>query len=135
MKVVDRGYNLYFFIFRTIVNDVKVENNIGDAIVDRIIRAHQEKTPWRCCIMIPLLPGFTFPVDHADASAVCHWAASGETSYSAITAIYLCRSGLSSSVRTVPLLADQNLFFPDSGKRESMYASVIYDDSQLKSLF
>jgi len=58
--------------FRTVVNDVKVENNIGDAIVDRIIRAHRDGIPWKCCIMIPLLPGFTFPVDHADASAVCH---------------------------------------------------------------
>jgi phospholipase D1/2 len=55
---------------RTMVGDVKVENQIGDALVERAIRAHREKTPWRCCIMIPLLPGFTFPVDHSDASAV-----------------------------------------------------------------
>jgi len=54
----------------TVVNDVKIENNIGDAIVHRIIRAHRDGTPWKCCIMIPLLPGFTFPVDHSDASAV-----------------------------------------------------------------
>jgi phospholipase D1/2 len=52
------------------VGDVKVENQIGDAIVERAVRAHHEGTPWRCCIMIPLLPGFTFPVDHSDASAV-----------------------------------------------------------------
>jgi hypothetical protein len=52
------------------VGDVKVENQIGDAIVERAIRAHREGTPWRCCIVIPLLPGFTFPVDHSDASAV-----------------------------------------------------------------
>jgi phospholipase D1/2 len=57
--------------FRTMIGDVKVENKIGDAIVERAIRAHREGTPWRCCIMIPLLPGFTFPVDHSDASAVC----------------------------------------------------------------
>jgi hypothetical protein len=55
---------------RTMVGDVKVENQIGDAIVERAIRAHREGTPWRCCIVIPLLPGFTFPVDHSDASAV-----------------------------------------------------------------
>jgi phospholipase D1/2 len=54
----------------TTVGDIKVENKIGDAIVERAIRAHREGTPWRCCIMIPLLPGFTFPVDHSDASAV-----------------------------------------------------------------
>lgn len=54
------------------VNDVKIENNIGDAIVHRIIKAHRDGTPWKCCIVIPLLPGFTFPVDHSDASAVRH---------------------------------------------------------------
>lgn len=55
---------------RTVVNDVQIENHIGDALVERIIRAHQKQTPWKCCVMIPLLPGFTFPVDHPDASAV-----------------------------------------------------------------
>ncbi|TCD69038.1 Phospholipase D1 [Steccherinum ochraceum] len=59
-----------FFITSTVVNEVKIENRIGDAIVHRIIRAHREGTPWRCCIVIPLLPGFTFPVDHSDASAI-----------------------------------------------------------------
>lgn len=56
---------------RTVVDNLKVENHIGDAIVHRIIRAHRDRTPWKCCIMIPLFPGFTFPVDHSDASAVC----------------------------------------------------------------
>lgn len=54
----------------TVVNDVKIENRIGDALVHRIIRAHREGTAWKCCIVVPLLPGFTFPVDHGDASAV-----------------------------------------------------------------
>jgi hypothetical protein len=58
------------FAGRTIVNDVKIENKIGDALVHRIIRAHRDGVPWKCCIVIPLLPGFTFPVDHSDASAV-----------------------------------------------------------------
>ena len=52
------------------MNDVKVENRIGDAIVHRAIRAHREGTPWKCCIVIPVLPGFPFPVDHSDASSV-----------------------------------------------------------------
>ena len=52
------------------MGDVKIENRIGDALVHRIIRAHREGTPWKCCIMIPLIPGFTFPVDHSDGSAV-----------------------------------------------------------------
>ncbi|KAG8926053.1 Phospholipase D1 [Tulasnella sp. 418] len=59
-----------FFITSTVVNEVVVENNIGDALVHRIIRAHKEGTPWRACIVIPLLPGFTFPIDHNDASAI-----------------------------------------------------------------
>ncbi|RDB18070.1 Phospholipase D1 [Hypsizygus marmoreus] len=59
-----------FFITSTTVNDVKIENRIGDAILHRIIRAHRDGTPWKCCIVIPLLPGFTFPVDHSDASAI-----------------------------------------------------------------
>ena len=52
------------------VGDVTVENKIGDAIVHRIIRAHREGSPWKCCVVIPLLPGFPFPVDHTDASSV-----------------------------------------------------------------
>ncbi|KAL0066150.1 Phospholipase D1 [Marasmius tenuissimus] len=59
-----------FFITSTVVNDVKIENNIGDALVHRIIRAHRDGTPWKCCIVIPLLPGFSFPVDSSDASAI-----------------------------------------------------------------
>ncbi|KAG0704279.1 phospholipase D [Suillus ampliporus] len=59
-----------FFITSTFVNDVKIENRIGDALVDRIIRAHREHTPWKCCIVIPLLPGFPLSIDHSDASAI-----------------------------------------------------------------
>ncbi|KAK7048243.1 NUC071 domain-containing protein [Favolaschia claudopus] len=55
--------------FSTVINDVKVENKIGDAIVKRIIRAHHDNMPWKCCIIIPVIPGFAFPVDHSDASA------------------------------------------------------------------
>ncbi|KAI0084789.1 phospholipase D [Irpex rosettiformis] len=59
-----------FFISSTVVNEVKIENKIGDAIFHRILRAHREETPFKCCIVIPLLPGFTYPVDHSDASAI-----------------------------------------------------------------
>lgn len=52
------------------MGDVKVENRIGDAIVQRAIKAHREGTPWKCCIVIPVLPGFPFPIDHGDASSV-----------------------------------------------------------------
>ncbi|KAI0317663.1 hypothetical protein OF83DRAFT_1276417 [Amylostereum chailletii] len=59
-----------FFITSTVVGDVTIENKIGDAIVHRIIRAHHEGTPWKCCVVIPLLPGFPMPVDHNDGSSV-----------------------------------------------------------------
>ncbi|KAG8849555.1 Phospholipase D1 [Tulasnella sp. 330] len=59
-----------FFVTSTVVNDVTVENNIGDALVHRAIRAHRSGTKWRAVIVIPLLPGFTFPIDHNDASAI-----------------------------------------------------------------
>jgi len=51
------------------MEDVIIENRIGDAIFHRILRAHREGTNWKCCLVIPLLPGFPFPVDHPDASA------------------------------------------------------------------
>ncbi|KAI0916794.1 hypothetical protein AcW1_007851 [Taiwanofungus camphoratus] len=59
-----------FFITSTIVSEVKIENRIGDALVHRIIRAHVDQIPWKCCIIIPLIPGFAYPVDHSDASAI-----------------------------------------------------------------
>ncbi|KAF8120583.1 phospholipase D [Boletus edulis] len=59
-----------FFISSTEINDVKIENGIGDALVRRIIRARREGTPWKCCIIIPLFPGFPFTVDHGEASAI-----------------------------------------------------------------
>ncbi|KAF8840775.1 phospholipase D [Paxillus ammoniavirescens] len=59
-----------FFISSTVINDVKIENKIGDALVRRIIRAHRLGTLWKCCIIIPLFPGFPFPIEHTDASAI-----------------------------------------------------------------
>jgi phospholipase D1/2 len=53
-----------------VIDNVEIENKIGDAIVQRIIRAHHEGTNWKACIMIPLVPGFSFPIDSSDASAV-----------------------------------------------------------------
>ncbi|OCF40014.1 phospholipase D [Kwoniella heveanensis CBS 569] len=59
-----------FFITSTIVDGVQIENQIGDALVERIIRAHREGTEWRACIVIPLLPGYTYPIDSGEASSV-----------------------------------------------------------------
>nr|XP_018262600.1 phospholipase D [Kwoniella dejecticola CBS 10117]OBR84758.1 phospholipase D [Kwoniella dejecticola CBS 10117] len=59
-----------FFITSTVVDGVRIENSIGDALVNRIIRAHREETPWKACIVIPLLPGYTYPIDAGEASSV-----------------------------------------------------------------
>lgn len=59
-----------FFVTSTVMEGNKIENKIGEALVNRIIRAHREGTPWRAIIVIPLIPGFPMPIDHADASSV-----------------------------------------------------------------
>lgn len=61
---------LKFFITSTVVDGIVIENQIGDALVKRIIQAHNEGTAWRACIVIPLLPGFTYPIDSDAASSV-----------------------------------------------------------------
>ena len=47
-----------FFITSCECDGTKIENQIGDAIVNRIIRAHKEGTEWRAIILMPLMPGF-----------------------------------------------------------------------------
>ena len=59
-----------FFITSTMIESTKVENQLGDALVNRIIRAHREGEHWRAIIVIPLIPGFPMPIDHPDASSV-----------------------------------------------------------------
>lgn len=59
-----------FFITTSEWDGVVIENRIGDAIVDRIIRAHFEKKPWKAFVIIPLMPGFDSPVDQPSASSL-----------------------------------------------------------------
>jgi phospholipase D1/2 len=59
-----------FFITSTDVNNTKITNRIGDALVDRIIRAHQNDEDWRCVIVIPLMPGFQNTVDSSGGTSV-----------------------------------------------------------------
>ena len=59
-----------FFITSTETLNTRVVNHIGDALVDRIIRAHQNDEEWQCCILIPLMPGFQNTVDQAEGSSV-----------------------------------------------------------------
>lgn len=59
-----------FFITSTIVDGTVIQNKIGDALVERIIRAHENSENWRAIIVIPLMPGFEADIDSASASSV-----------------------------------------------------------------
>ncbi|KAF2841991.1 phospholipase D [Patellaria atrata CBS 101060] len=59
-----------FFISSCNVEDTQIINTIGDALVERIIRAHENGEDWRAIIVIPLMPGFQNTVDSQDGSSV-----------------------------------------------------------------
>ncbi|KYK58352.1 Phospholipase D [Drechmeria coniospora] len=59
-----------FFITSTEAYNTKIVNRIGDALVDRIIRAHENNEDWRCVIVIPLMPGFQNTVDEQEGTSV-----------------------------------------------------------------
>lgn len=49
-------------------DDYVLKNQIGNAIVKRIIRAHEEREPFRVIVVMPLMPAF--PADlSTDAAA------------------------------------------------------------------
>ncbi|XP_041864177.1 phospholipase D1 [Melanotaenia boesemani] len=47
-----------------------VHNGIGDAIVDRILRAHREQKKYRVFVVIPLLPGFEGDISTGGGKAI-----------------------------------------------------------------
>ena len=59
-----------FFISSSEVEGTRIENGIGDALVERIIRASQNGEDWRAVIMIPLVPGFQNTVDNQDGTSI-----------------------------------------------------------------
>ncbi|CCU81533.1 phospholipase D1/Phospholipase D/PLD1/SPO14 [Blumeria hordei DH14] len=59
-----------FFISSCETMNVKIVNKIGDAIVERAIRAHQNNESWRCMVLIPLMPGFQNTVDEPEGTSV-----------------------------------------------------------------
>ncbi|KAL3424582.1 Phospholipase D1-like protein 2 [Phlyctema vagabunda] len=59
-----------FFITSSETMNVKIINKIGDAIVERAVRAFQNNESWRCCILIPLVPGFQNTVDEPEGTSV-----------------------------------------------------------------
>ena len=59
-----------FFITSCETMNVKIVNKIGDAIVERAIRAYQNNESWRCIVVIPLMPGFQNTVDEPEGTSV-----------------------------------------------------------------
>jgi phospholipase D1/2 len=59
-----------FFISSCEVEGTRIMNLIGDALVERIIKAYENSEKWRALIVIPLLPGFQNTVDQQDGSSV-----------------------------------------------------------------
>ena len=59
-----------FFITSCEVENTRVENHIGNALVERIVRASQKGEDWRAVIIIPLMPGFQNTVDSQDGTSV-----------------------------------------------------------------
>ena len=59
-----------FFVSSCETEGTKIENTIGDALVERIIRAHTNGQNWRAIIIIPLMPGFQNTVDAQDGTSV-----------------------------------------------------------------
>jgi phospholipase D1/2 len=59
-----------FFITTCQSGDTRIENGIGDALVERITRAHARGERWRAVIVIPLMPGFQNTVDATDGTSV-----------------------------------------------------------------
>ncbi|XP_038150447.1 phospholipase D2 [Cyprinodon tularosa] len=57
-----------FFI--SCAEDKVIQNGIGDAIVDRILRAHREQKKYRVFVVIPLLPGFEGDITTGGGNAI-----------------------------------------------------------------
>lgn len=52
-----------FFISSCVVDGDRIRNHLGDAIVERAIRAHRNGEQWKCVVVIPLMPGFQNTVE------------------------------------------------------------------------
>ncbi|KAH8902408.1 phospholipase D [Coniochaeta sp. PMI_546] len=59
-----------FFITSTETLNNKMVNRIGDALVERAMRAHENDEDWRAVIVIPLMPGFQNEVNEQDGTSV-----------------------------------------------------------------
>ena len=59
-----------FFISSCETDVTTIHNLIGDALVERIVRANKDNEAWRACLIIPLIPGFQNTVEEEGGSSV-----------------------------------------------------------------
>ncbi|KAI9671919.1 MAG: Phospholipase D1 [Caeruleum heppii] len=59
-----------FFVTSCEVEGTRIENLIGNALVERIVRASRNNEEWRAVVVIPLMPGFQNTVDSPDGTSV-----------------------------------------------------------------
>jgi phospholipase D1/2 len=59
-----------FFISSCETEAVTIRNLIGDALVERIVRAARDNEAWRACLIIPLIPGFQNTVEEEGGTSV-----------------------------------------------------------------
>ena len=59
-----------FYISSCTVEGTPIHNQIGNAIVERAIQAHEDGEAWQCCLVIPLMPGFQNSVDAQDGTSI-----------------------------------------------------------------
>jgi hypothetical protein len=59
-----------FFVTSTKSGTTVIENKIGEALYERILRANREGKKWRAIIIVPLAPGFPANIDEIEATTV-----------------------------------------------------------------
>ncbi|KAK0269983.1 Phospholipase D1 [Friedmanniomyces endolithicus] len=59
-----------FFISSCTVEGTPIHNQIGNAIVERAVRAAENGEKWQACLVIPLMPGFQNSVDAQDGTSI-----------------------------------------------------------------
>jgi phospholipase D1/2 len=59
-----------FFISSCVTDVTTIKNTIGDALVERVVRAAKNQEAWRAMIVIPLMPGFQNTVDSEGGTSI-----------------------------------------------------------------
>lgn len=59
-----------FFISSCVTEVTTIKNTIGDALVERVVRAAKKEEAWRAVIVIPLMPGFQNTVDSEGGTSI-----------------------------------------------------------------